>query len=119
MRREGRRGEAPRRSAKKNPSIEEIGLEQRAAYRRIVGYELRCAWDTEHGVGVITHEDRVVEVSQADTALLGAHDPARDVRQTSRLGSVRSPRCTDHRECRPPRAPRRSRRTRRAGHRVR
>jgi|GEM_PF-7134692 len=70
---------------------EEIGPEQRTAYRRIVGYELRCAWDTEHGVGVMTHEDRVVEVGQADTALLGAHDPARDVRQTSRLGSVRSP----------------------------
>jgi hypothetical protein len=36
-----------------------------------VGYELRGAWDTEHGVGVMTHEDRVVAVGQADTAILG------------------------------------------------
>jgi len=36
-----------------------------------LGYELRCAWDTEHGVGVMTHQDRVVAVGQADTAILG------------------------------------------------
>jgi hypothetical protein len=36
-----------------------------------VGYELACAWDREHGVGVMTHGDRVVEVGQADTAILG------------------------------------------------
>ncbi len=36
-----------------------------------VGYELSCAWDNEHGVGVMTHQDRVVEVGSADTAILG------------------------------------------------
>jgi hypothetical protein len=36
-----------------------------------VGYELSCAWDSEHGVGVMTHDDRVVAVGQADTAILG------------------------------------------------
>lgn len=35
-----------------------------------VGYELTCAWDGEHGVGVLTHGDRVVEVGQADTSFL-------------------------------------------------
>lgn len=36
-----------------------------------VGYELGCAWDREHGLGVMTHRERVVEVGQADTSLLG------------------------------------------------
>ena len=36
-----------------------------------VGYELRPAWDTEHGVGVMTHGKRVVEVGGADMAILG------------------------------------------------
>ncbi len=36
-----------------------------------VGYELACAWDDEHGVGVMTHQDRVVDVGGADTAILG------------------------------------------------
>lgn len=33
-----------------------------------VGYELGCTWDDEHGVGVLTHRDRVVAVGQADTS---------------------------------------------------
>jgi hypothetical protein len=36
-----------------------------------VGYELSCEWDNEHGAGVLMHADRVVEVGQADTAILG------------------------------------------------
>jgi hypothetical protein len=36
-----------------------------------VGYELSCAWDDEHGVGVMTHGDRIVKVGSADTAILG------------------------------------------------
>ncbi|CAN5721330.1 hypothetical protein BH09MYX1_BH09MYX1_00670 [soil metagenome] len=36
-----------------------------------VGYELRPSWDTEHGVGVMTHGKRVVEVGGADMAILG------------------------------------------------
>jgi hypothetical protein len=42
-----------------------------AAKVAYVGYELACAWDTEHGIGVMTHEDRVVETGHADTAILG------------------------------------------------
>jgi hypothetical protein len=36
-----------------------------------VGYELACAWDSEHGVGVMTHGERIVAIGQADTAILG------------------------------------------------
>ncbi len=45
-----------------------------------VGYGLACAWDAEHGLGVLTHRDRVVAVGGADTAFLAwvAHgDPAK------------------------------------------
>lgn len=35
------------------------------------GYELSCAWDDEHGVGVMTHGDRIVKVGGADMAILG------------------------------------------------
>jgi hypothetical protein len=30
-----------------------------------VGFELLCPWDSEHGLGVMTHRDRVVTVGQA------------------------------------------------------
>jgi hypothetical protein len=33
-----------------------------------VGYEFGCTWDGEHGLGVLTHGSRVVEVGGADTA---------------------------------------------------
>jgi hypothetical protein len=33
-----------------------------------VGFELGCSWDDEHGVGVMTHKDRVVAIGQADTS---------------------------------------------------
>jgi hypothetical protein len=32
------------------------------------GFELGCIWDDEHGLGVLMHGSRVVEVGQADTA---------------------------------------------------
>jgi hypothetical protein len=35
-----------------------------------VGYQLACAWDPEHAVGVLTHGDRVVEVGSGETAFL-------------------------------------------------
>ncbi|HEX6751030.1 MAG TPA: hypothetical protein VF092_27320 [Longimicrobium sp.] len=31
-----------------------------------VGFELGCSWDEEHGVGVMTHAGRIVEVGHAD-----------------------------------------------------
>ena len=35
-----------------------------------LGYEFACTWDDEHGLGVLMHGARVVEVGQADTAIL-------------------------------------------------
>jgi hypothetical protein len=36
-----------------------------AAY---VGFEFGCTWDGEHGLGVMTHEDRVIKMGGADTS---------------------------------------------------
>jgi hypothetical protein len=36
-----------------------------------VGFEMGCTWDEEHGLGVLTHKDRVVEIGQADAAFVG------------------------------------------------
>jgi len=35
-----------------------------------VGYEFGCAWDAEHGLGAMTHRDRIVALGGADTAIL-------------------------------------------------
>lgn len=35
-----------------------------------VGYEFGCNWDDEHGLGVMTHKERVIEIGGADTAFL-------------------------------------------------
>lgn len=35
-----------------------------------VGYEFGCEWEDEHGLGVLMHGTRVVEVGFADTAIL-------------------------------------------------
>jgi len=35
-----------------------------------VGFEFGCTWDEEHGLGVLMHGTRSVEVGGADTAIL-------------------------------------------------
>jgi hypothetical protein len=35
-----------------------------------LGYELRCSWDDEHGLGAMMHGTRLVELGGADTAIL-------------------------------------------------
>jgi hypothetical protein len=35
-----------------------------------IGIEFQCSWDEEHGLGVMFHENRVVEIGGADTAFL-------------------------------------------------
>lgn len=35
-----------------------------------VGYEFRCTWDEEHGMGVMTHKNRVVAIGGADVSIL-------------------------------------------------
>jgi hypothetical protein len=37
-----------------------------------VGYEFACTWDIEHGLGVLTHADRIVAVGRADTSFLSS-----------------------------------------------
>ena len=35
-----------------------------------VGFELGCSWDPEHGVGLMMHDTRVVDLGGADSAIL-------------------------------------------------
>lgn len=35
-----------------------------------IGFEFGCVWEQEHGAGVMTHRNRVVEVGQADASFL-------------------------------------------------
>lgn len=35
-----------------------------------IGYQFSCAWDEEHGLGVLMHNDRIVEIGGSDTAFL-------------------------------------------------
>jgi hypothetical protein len=35
-----------------------------------IGYEFGCEWEQEHGVGVMMHGTRVVEMGGADVAIL-------------------------------------------------
>jgi hypothetical protein len=38
-----------------------------AAY---VGYEFGCKWDDEHGIGFMTHKNRIIDLGMADTSFL-------------------------------------------------
>jgi hypothetical protein len=33
-----------------------------------IGFEFGCNWEEEHGLGVMTHKDRIIEVGDAETA---------------------------------------------------
>ena len=35
-----------------------------------VGYEFGCSWDDEHGIGFMTHKDRIIDFGGADTSFL-------------------------------------------------
>ncbi len=35
-----------------------------------IGFQIGCKWDDDHGVGVMTHRDRIVRVGGADTSFL-------------------------------------------------
>ncbi len=37
-----------------------------------IGFAFDCKWDPEHGLGVLTHKERVIEVGQADAAFTDA-----------------------------------------------
>jgi hypothetical protein len=38
--------------------------------RPFIGVELGCTWDAEHGVGILLHGDKPLEMGGADTAIL-------------------------------------------------
>ena len=66
--------------------VEIVGVHVHDVHRdgvAYVGYQLACAWEVEHGLGVLTHLDRVVEVGHADTAFLG-WVAERDLQKTKR-----------------------------------
>lgn len=33
-----------------------------------IGFGFSCSWDSEHGLGVMTHKDRIIEIGGTDTA---------------------------------------------------
>lgn len=33
-----------------------------------MGFDFSCSWDSEHGLGIMTHKDRVIEIDGAETA---------------------------------------------------
>ena len=35
-----------------------------------VGYEFGCNWDDEHGLGFMTHKDRIIDFGGADTSFM-------------------------------------------------
>lgn len=56
-----------------------------------VGYEFGCVWEEEHGLGAMVHQDRVVTVGHADTAILewiAERDAKRRQRKKKGPGSV-------------------------------
>jgi hypothetical protein len=40
-----------------------------------VGYQFRCVWDGEHGLGIMTHRDRIIEIGGADSSFAWVNDP--------------------------------------------
>jgi len=52
------------------------------------GFEFGCTWDDEHGLGVLMHGTRTVEIGEADTAILlwiAEEDAKMPVAQTDRI----------------------------------
>lgn len=43
-----------------------------------LGFECGCPWDEEHGLGIIIHKERVIDVSSADIALSGSKELRKD-----------------------------------------
>ncbi len=35
-----------------------------------IGFEFGCEWDDEHGLGIMTHKNRVIEIGGADTSFM-------------------------------------------------
>jgi hypothetical protein len=39
------------------------------------GYQFRCTWDQEHGLGIMTHRDRIIEIGGSDSSFAWVRDP--------------------------------------------
>jgi hypothetical protein len=53
-----------------------------------VGFEFGCTWDPEHGLGVLMHGTRTVQIGGADTAILlwiAEQDAQKPLMQTDRI----------------------------------
>lgn len=46
-----------------------------------IGFGFSCSWDSEHGLGVMTHKDRIIEIGGADTAF-GSWAAEEDLKRT-------------------------------------
>ena len=52
-------------------ALEEINVHQISKDEvPYVGYQFSCSWDEEHGLGVLMHDKRLIEVGGSDTAFL-------------------------------------------------
>ena len=52
------------------------------------GFEFGCTWDEEHGLGVLMHGTRTVQIGGADTAILlwiAEEDAQRSIVNTNRV----------------------------------
>ena len=59
-----------------------------------IGFEFGCTWDDEHGLGALTHKDRVVSLGGADTAFLnwlGEQDGGTDEEAKAELQKLKLP----------------------------
>ena len=53
-----------------------------------VGFEFGCTWDEEHGLGILMHGTRTVQIGGADTAILlwiAAEDSKKPIAKTDRV----------------------------------
>lgn len=53
-----------------------------------VGFEFGCTWDEEHGLGVLMHGTRTIQIGGADTAILlwiAEQDAQKPLEQTDRI----------------------------------
>ncbi len=60
-------------------------LDERYEGVAYLGLECGCTWDDEHGLGIVLHRDRVIEVGQADIAF-SSWPARRDLEQLSGVG---------------------------------
>lgn len=56
------------------PSIIHLMNKEKDGYG-YVGYQFACVWDMEHGMGVMTHKSRIIEMGEGDSSFARVNDP--------------------------------------------